>query len=339
MELMKSMIVFDKQTMSFKSKVGFNYIPSSDVSDTFINFISKFNKEDVAASLQLHLHKIVTEYIEALIDENGHSNIVLSGGVFANVKLNQRIKEVNGVKSIFIHPNMGDGGLGMGGALFIHNETYPVNIKLNNVYFGNEYSDKEIKIVLDNHHLNYKYHKDPSYVVAELLAKGKVIGRFDGRMEYGARALGNRSVLYQTTDKSVNDWLNKNLARSEFMPFAPVTISKFANKCYKNLKGAEYAAKFMTITFDCTDCMKETSPAVVHVDDTARPQLIDEKTNPKYFKIVDEYRKITGIPSLINTSFNMHEEPIVCSPEDAIKSFRQGKLDYLLIGNHLVKRK
>jgi carbamoyltransferase len=143
--------------------------------------------------------------------------------------------------------------------------------------------------------------------------------------------------LYQTTDKTVNDWLNKRLKRTEFMPFAPVTLKEYAQQCYKNVSGAESPAHFMTVTFDCTDWMKERCPAVVHVDGTARPQIIDRESNPSYYRILDEYRKITGLPSIINTSFNMHEEPIVCSPCDAIRAFKESKLDYLALGNYLVR--
>ena len=156
-------------------------------------------------------------------------------------------------------------------------------------------------------------------------------------MEYGPRALGNRSVLYHAKDPSVNEWLNKRLGRTEFMPFAPATLYEFAEKCYINIKGAEHAATFMTITFDCTDYMKKTSPAAVHIDGTARPQLVHKDINPSFYKIINEYHKLTGIPSVINTSFNMHEEPIVCTPSDAIRAFKLGKLEYLAIGNYIVK--
>ena len=121
------------------------------------------------------------------------------------------------------------------------------------------------------------------------------------------------------------------------MPFAPVTLKEFADQCYENLDGARYPAEFMTITFDCTDWMKKHCPAVVHVDGTARPQIINEQTNPNYYRIVDEYRKITGLPSVINTSFNMHEEPIVCTPTDAIRAFTDGHLNYLAMGNYLLE--
>jgi carbamoyltransferase len=121
------------------------------------------------------------------------------------------------------------------------------------------------------------------------------------------------------------------------MPFAPVTLEEYAEQCYLAMDGARYPAKFMTITFDCTSWMKEHCPAVVHVDGTARPQLIGRAANRSYYKIVDEYRKLTGLPSVINTSFNMHEEPIVCSPEDAIRGFLQGGLDFLAMGHFVIK--
>ena len=120
------------------------------------------------------------------------------------------------------------------------------------------------------------------------------------------------------------------------MPFAPVTLAEYADHCYKNIDGARYAAEFMTITFDCTDWMRKHCPAVVHVDGTARPQLIRRETNVPYYRILDEYREMTGLPSLINTSFNIHEEPIVCTPSDALRAFLDGGLDFLAIGNLLL---
>ena len=126
--------------------------------------------------------------------------------------------------------------------------------------------------------------------------------------------------------------------RTEFMPFAPVTLYEAREKCYHNIRGAEHSAEFMTITFDCTEFMRENCPAAVHVDGTARPQLVQRDVNPGYYDILKEYEKISGIPSLINTSFNMHEEPIVNTPQDAVRAFVQGALDYLAIGPFLVKQ-
>ena len=173
--------------------------------------------------------------------------------------------------------------------------------------------------------------------VAMLLAAGKVVARFDGRMEYGPRALGNRSILYHAKEPAVNQWLNQRLGRTEFMPFAPATLYEHRDANYQNINGAEYAAQFMTLTFDCTEAMKRDCPAAVHVDGTARPQLVSAESSPGFHRILTEYYKLTGIPSVINTSFNMHEEPIVCTPDDAMRAFLQGNLDYLAMGDFLVE--
>ena len=172
--------------------------------------------------------------------------------------------------------------------------------------------------------------------LALLLVTTAVVARFNGRMEFGPRALGNRSILYHCSDASVNEWLNKRLDRTEFMPFAPATRIEDIHDSFQNMAGCEHAAEFMTITFDCTDYMREHCPAAVHVDGTARPQLIRREVNPGYYDIVAEYEKLSGIPCLINTSFNMHEEPIVCSPEDGIRAFLQGRIDGLAIGPYYV---
>jgi carbamoyltransferase len=173
--------------------------------------------------------------------------------------------------------------------------------------------------------------------IAALLADGYVVARFNGRMEYGPRALGNRSILYQPTDPSVNDWLNQNLVRTEYMPFAPSTLAEYADQCFIGVDGAFDTARFMTITFDCTEWMKEHCPGVVHVDGTARPQLVRKEDNSSYHQIIQEFYHLTGLPAIINTSFNMHEEPIVCTPSDAIRSFQLGHLDYLALGPFVIK--
>jgi carbamoyltransferase len=205
------------------------------------------------------------------------------------------------------------------------------------VYLGPDYSENDIEKELRSAGLPFERVTPIEPVLAKLIHEGKVVGRFDGRMEYGPRALGNRSILYRATEPEVNQWLNQRLGRTEFMPFAPVTLYEHRHACYKNINGGDDAAQFMTITFDCTDQMKRQSPAAVHVDGTARPQLVREESNPSYYRILQEYHKLSGIPTLINTSFNMHEEPIVNSPADAIRAFLQGNLDFLAIGNYMVK--
>lgn len=300
-----------------------------------LRYLSKFRKEDIAAAVQKRLEDILVEYVTHALKETNMKNLVLSGGVFGNVRVNQKLAQF--VKNIFVHPGMSDQGLSLGAGLdYLANENGLEPFSLQDVFWGPAYSDQEIRAILSEYGLKYEFIEDIETKMALLLSQGKVVARFHGRLEYGPRALGNRSILYQTTDFSVNDWLNKKLKREHFMPFAPVTLAEFADKCYLNIKGAEYTAKFMTISFDCTEWMKNISPAVVHVDGTARPQFLAEEDNPIMYRILSQYYKKTGIPSLLNTSFNIHEEPIVCSPKDAVEAFIESQLDYLAIGNFLV---
>ena len=303
----------------------------------------KFRIEDLACSMQQILEDVGCAYVKHWVDQTGCGDVALAGGVFANVKFNQRILALENVDSIFVHPGMGDEGIALGAAYALGHMpgsdprlTFSPT-KLSHVYLGPSYTERDVEEAVRREGLEGAYEADIAGRVARLLAEGNVVARFDGRMEYGPRALGNRSILYQPTDPTVNDWLNQRLNRTEFMPFAPVTLEEYADECYDDLDGARYPARFMTVTFDCTESMKERCPAVVHVDGTARPQLIDRESSPGYYRIVDEYRKITGLPSVINTSFNMHEEPIVCSPTDALRAFTEGRLDYLAIGDCLIE--
>ncbi len=298
-----------------------------------------YKKEDIAAAAQRRFEEVMLDYIKEALKNSGVSYLALAGGIYGNVRLNKKIAELAQVEGLFIHPAMSDQGISLGaGFQYLAEKTGLKPNALHNVYWGPGYEDREVEMALKKMNLPYEYHRDDiEKVVAQLLSRGEVVARFAGRLEYGPRALGNRSILYQTTDKSVNDWLNRKLRRSEYMPFAPVTLEEYATQCYRGIKKVMQNTKFMTIALDCTDWMKGVSPAVVHVDGTARPQLIKEDENPNYYKILKEYHRITGIPSLINTSFNMHEEPIVATPEDALRAFKAAGLECLAIGNYLVR--
>ena len=298
-----------------------------------------FKMQDLAASIQWVLEDVAVRYVRHWVRQSGEKKVALAGGVFANVRLNQKIAELPEVEEIYVFPHMGDGGLSVGaafGMLGAERQRYPYPSFLETAYLGPEFSNDEIRQELEKTSLSYHFSENVEQEIAQFIAKGKVVARFNGKMEFGPRALGNRSILYHGADPAVNDWLNKRLNRTEFMPFAPAVLPEFAHQCFKVLDAGTRAAKFMTITFDCTDEMKQHCPAVVHVDGTARPQLVYPESNPSFYKIIDEYRKITGIPALVNTSFNMHEEPIVCTPDDAIRSFLEGRMDILAIGNYIV---
>jgi len=300
---------------------------------------SRYPMIDLAAAYQHVLEVVAVNWVRHWVAATGCAHLVLSGGVTANVKLNQRLHAIDGVKSTFVYPNMGDGGCGTG--LALHHSWaaagHPdgVGAPLRDVYLGPEFSEEQIAAALQHAALPFTRPEHLAAEVARRIHAGEVIARFDGRMEYGPRALGNRSVLYHARQPEVNQWLNARLGRTEFMPFAPVTLADAADRCYRRLDGMRHAAEFMTITTDCTPWMREHCPAAVHVDGTARPQLLRRETNPGFHAILSEYEKLSGIPTLINTSFNMHEEPIVCTPEDAIRAFLLGQLDGLAIGPFL----
>jgi carbamoyltransferase len=300
-----------------------------------------FSHEDLSATVQLLLEDTVTRYCDYWTRQSGKKNLALAGGVFANVKLNQRVHELESVDSIFVHPGMGDEGLGVGAALFEENRRsgYQWRPVIKDVYFGADCAEKDcftaietsgLRIICDDSGIERK--------AAELIASGKIVGRCVGRMEYGPRALGNRSILYQATDRSVNKWLNERLKRTEFMPFAPVVLWEERDSCFKNVDGAAETARFMTMTFDCKPELISKCPAICHVDGTARPQLIREEDNPSYYRLLKAYQSLTGLPCMVNTSFNMHEEPIVNTPAEAVKSFLQSRLDALILGKYLVAR-
>ena len=301
-----------------------------------------FSHRDLAASIQTYVEEMVVDLVKYWLDITKNYNVALAGGLFANVKINQRIYEIAGVKSIFVHPGMGDEGMPVGSALSLHyklsGKQYDPNFPtMEHVYLGPEFSDEEIELELKKQGVEYEHYHDVEAKIAALLAEGAVVARFNGKMEYGPRALGNRTILYQATDATVNHWMNDGLKRTEFMPFAPVVMAEHASRCFKNVDGARNTARFMTITFDCTEWMANICHGVVHVDNTARPQLVSKTDNSSMYEILSVYHKLTSIPVLINTSFNMHEEPIVCTPYDAVRAFKLGRLDYLAIGNYIAK--
>ncbi len=330
---------FAKQLRFDPKREGFsliNYLRPQKKTDRWHRFLEKYDREQISAALQRNLETQVCAFIQHWVRKTGRGSVALAGGIFANVKRNQRIHEIPEVNHIFVYPNMGDGGLAAGAALALSAVTPH---RLSDVYLGRDFSEEEYLRVLEDSGLPFTKPDDLAEQVADRLIDGKVVARTAGRMEWGPRALGNRTVMFRPDDPAVNDWLNKKLQRTEFMPFAPVTLWEERESCYLGLEGAEHAARFMTVCFDCTDAMKEHSPGVVHIDGTARPQLIRREDNADYYDIVAAFHRKTGIPSVINTSFNMHEEPIVRSPRDAVRAFVAAGLDYLILGPFLVEQR
>jgi len=301
-----------------------------------------YHREDIAAATQALVEEHAATFVETFIRETGIYDVVLAGGIFANVKINQRVAEIEGVKSVFVHPNMGDGGTATGATMLAWADHLREQgkvfepVPIDDVYYGPGYEDHEILKAIENYPFQYRKSNNIEAETAEMVANKKIVGRFNGRMEYGPRALGNRSILADPTDPSINDWLNERLNRTEFMPFAPSALYESAPKLYRNYSTGEYASYFMTITFDVEKEWAEKARAVAHVDNTARPQVVKQQANPSYHKILQEYEKRTGLPLFVNTSFNAHEEPIVCTPDDALKSLENKCVDVLSIGSYIV---
>jgi len=304
----------------------------------FGNIRQKYSVANIAASIQKMTEDAVTTLLLECVSDPAKTNCVMAGGLFANVRLNLRIKQL-GFKQIYVFPAMGDEGLGAGSALAYAVSKGVAPRSLQSVYVGPLYSDEDIVAALERLGLNRfcRTCSDIEGTTATLLAEGHTVARFTGNMEFGPRALGNRSILYKSDDISTNRWLNDKLKRSETMPFAPVTLAEVADQMYMELDGLTRCTQFMTTVVPCTDLMRRLSPAVVHVDGTARPQIVSSTSNPSLHRILSEVHRLTGVPNLINTSLNMHGEPIVCSPTDAIACFLRARLDYLAINNYLVR--
>jgi carbamoyltransferase len=295
--------------------------------------MARYTREDVAAWAQAILEHFVVDLCRRWLRETGLTKLAVAGGVVANVKLNQRLHEIDEVESLFVYPNMGDGGLAHGAICAIDHRA-PQRVQ--DVFFGDEFPGDAIEAAIRNANLPYEHCDDIAERIADALVEGRLVARFAGKMEWGPRALGNRSVLARTTDRAVVDRLNRLLKRSDFMPFAPAILDEDGDEYAVGADAARHAAEFMTVCFDCTERMKRENPAVVHVDGTARAQLVREASNPAFHRILSAFKRRTGCGVLLNTSFNIHEEPIVCTPEEAVAAFRNAHLDYLAIGDFLV---
>ena len=342
LDYFKSFIKF--QNGKINISLSKDYMPwfcdKKDLPNFYLN-INKYSKEDVAYAAQYILEDIVCKYIKFKIKNKKKVNVCLAGGVFANVKLNQKIREIKNVKNVYIQPAMSDAGLSIGSIFAFLNKKFQIKPEfLENVYLGSNAPSK-IKTLksLREKKVKFNQSKNISDVLIKEFKNKNIVGFFNGRMEFGPRSLCNRSILYHCKDKSINKWINEKLHRTEFMPFAPVTIEELAPRCFKGWKKEQRCAEFMTMTYSCTTEFKKNCPAAVHIDGTARPQIINKKNNIVMYKILKDYFKKTGDLAIINTSFNKHEEPIVENIEDAISALKQNVIDTLIIDKFVCKDK
>ena len=296
----------------------------------------KYSRRDVAATAQQIVEDGVVELVLNAIEETGLDRICLAGESFLNVKLNKAIRELKKVRRLHIYPNPGEGGAAAGAALeCYHNLTGRKAFDVSgSAYLGPDYADVEIEASLKKNRLKYRKTSDPAGDAAELLSRGRIVGWFQGRMEWGAHPLGARSVLAPPQDVRIKDRLNMKLKQHErFMPFASSILLEEAHNYLRNPSESPY----MLSAYDVLPHGKEEIAAAVHVDNTVRPQTVTRQQNRLFYELIKEHDKMTGIPLVLNTSFNLHGLPIVCTPEDAVHNLLMKGFDNLVIGNFVVR--
>jgi carbamoyltransferase len=303
--------------------------------ETFQALARSETRENAASSVQALVEKFIAASVGRLVERYKVRCLGLGGGVFANVRLNRLLAESLPLDEVFVVPPMGDDGLVIGGALQFLLERDGLahwlkqRRRLDDVYWGGAYDDG-IDAVLGAAANIGRVAGDPVALTADWLAAGRIGAIYCGRMEYGPRALGARSILASPANAAVNRELNQRLQRTEFMPFAPVVSEADAAELFDIGGVNRYAARFMTIACDVRRNWRERIPAVVHVDGSARPQLVSRDTNKLYFDILAAFKAHTGLPALVNTSFNVHEEPIVNRPEQCLKALQDDRVDFVV---------
>ncbi|BAO75040.1 carbamoyltransferase [Winogradskyella sp. PG-2] len=292
---------------------------------------------DMAAAFQEVLEDCVLEICDVLYKKTKTDYLIVSGGVALNSVMNGRIVRESKFKDIYVMPAAGDNGTAIGAAYYLYNGVFkkPRTFIHLDPYVGTSYSNKDIKRVLKGSKLNYKYFEDISDKGAELLAEGNIIGWFQGKMEIGPRALGNRSILANPNVPTMKDKINAEVKfREAYRPFAPSTILE-AKDDYFDL---DVEAPFMLKVCNVLKEKQDVIPAVTHVDGSARLQTVTRGLNPRYYDLIKKLGNKTGVPVVLNTSFNVQGEPVVESPVDAIRCFFSTGLDALIIGNYLLRK-
>jgi carbamoyltransferase len=293
---------------------------------------------DIAKSAQVVLEEALFHVVNHLYKKTGLDKLCLAGGVAFNCVANGKLLVHTPFRHIFVQPAAGDAGTALGAALFLYHRhsASPREYIMEHAYLGPGFSNGECKAALESFGLDYRELTDQALCqqMAKALADGKLVCWFQGRMEWGPRALGNRSLLADPRRKEMRDLINRKVKQREpFRPFAPSLLEE---------RSGEYLvdavpSPFMLLAFDVRPAMRRVIPAVTHVDGTTRPQTVSRETNPLFWRLIKEFEALTRIPVLLNTSFNV-QEPVVCTPRDAIDCFLRTTVDHLVLNNLLVER-
>ncbi|HQP91494.1 MAG TPA: carbamoyltransferase C-terminal domain-containing protein, partial [Candidatus Omnitrophota bacterium] len=297
---------------------------------------------DIAASIQKVTEDILLKAAIYLKKKSGMRNLCMAGGVALNCVANSRIFKESGFDDIYIQPASGDSGAALGAALYAYHCLLKKKkaFVMENAYWGPEFNDTEIKNILDRNGSNYLLLEEEPLLdqVACLLDSQKVVGWFEGRAEWGPRALGNRSILADPRNLEMKQTLNKKIKfREEFRPFSPCILEEKAQEYFDiDVNRGRFASKFMLLTGGAKK--KDAIPAAVNIDGTGRVQPVNKVDNPLFYRLLEKFYQRTGMPALINTSFNLKGEPIVNTPEDALNTFFKSGMDALVLGHFLIKK-
>ncbi len=292
----------------------------------------------IAAATQKKLEditlRLVDDYLKEALAASG-GRLCFAGGCALNVKLNQRLIAHPGVSELWVQPASSDAGLPLGAAALVAHEAGDKIQPMRHAYYGPEYSTEAIEEALKKTPYSFKREASITETVSGLLNKGHIVAWFQGRMEWGPRALGNRSILGNPTVKGTADSINEIIKfRENWRPFCPSVLEEYGREVLET----KHDSPFMTFCFDVRESWKKKIPEIVHVDGTARPQYVSREHNPRFHELISKFHDKTGIPLLINTSLNRRGEPMICSPEDAVKMFEGCGLQYLAIGDYLVSK-
>jgi carbamoyltransferase len=291
---------------------------------------------DLAWGVQEKLEEAAKALVARAVAAHGIRNLCVAGGVGLNCKMNGELLQATPIERIFVQPAANDAGTAMGAAMIVAQALGdPIRNDLQHVYYGPGFSNAEIRRQLDGCKIRYQESGDVVRWTADALAEGKMVGWFQGRMEFGARALGGRSILANPVLPGIKDKVNNEVKyRESWRPFCPSLLDEVKDDY---LVGAA-EAPFMIVAFQVKPTMRELIPSAVHVDGTVRPQTIKEGANPRFHGLVKEVGKRTGHPVVVNTSFNIRGEPIICTPLDAVRCFYSNGLDALVIGDFVVTK-
>jgi len=293
---------------------------------------------DVAASLQAMLEEAYLHLVDTLWERTRIPNLCLAGGVALNAVANGRILPETSFEQLYVQPAAGDSGTAVGAAYYVWNQELgrPRGFVMEHAYTGPEFSDDEIRAAIEEAGVHAERLDDDALfsTVAERIAAGDVVGWFQGRMEFGPRALGHRSIVADPRSETMKDVLNARIKHREaFRPFAPSILAECVGDWYEQ----DYPSPFMVLVYKTAADKRDRLAAVNHVDDTGRVQSVEERIEPRYHRLISEFERQTGVPVVLNTSFN-ENEPIVMTPQDALDTFAKTRMDVLALGNYVVRR-